>query len=138
MRKALTPREASVLWMFSQGFNKKEIAATLHITPNTVKTYAQKILYKTGAHSQAEAVRIMMERGLMMEGVKVAEETDSANAVQIQKVEQRRVHVIRVIEMIGTAEWMEATLSSSLVSKGHDFRAFNGTIRELAREEIVE
>ena len=62
--------------------------------------------------------------------------TEDQIETPLVEIAPERMHVIRVIELEGERAWVEQTLSSSLVAKGHDFRAFNGRIREIAREEL--
>lgn len=54
----LTPREAEVLQLLGQGLAPKEIGSRLSITLGTVKNHIHKILTKTGARSQLEAILI--------------------------------------------------------------------------------
>jgi DNA-binding CsgD family transcriptional regulator len=52
----LTPRELEILDLLRQGLRNKEIAATLFISPSTVKVHVQHIREKLGARTRAEAV----------------------------------------------------------------------------------
>ena len=51
-----------------------------------------------------------------------------------------RVRVIRVIEIVGTIEWVRATLNKSIGTSGSIFISSFGTITELVRieEQIPE
>jgi DNA-binding NarL/FixJ family response regulator len=62
----LTPREVAVLRMMADGDTNKEIAADLGISLNTVKFHVAQVLAKLGAVSRAEAVRIGIQRGLVL------------------------------------------------------------------------
>jgi LuxR family maltose regulon positive regulatory protein len=52
----LSEREIEVLQLIAQGLTNGEIAATLHLSPNTVKVHTRNIYGKLGAHHRADAV----------------------------------------------------------------------------------
>ena len=52
----LTPRERSVFALLAPGFSNKEIARTLGIAPETVKSHLRTIFDKLGVANRAEAV----------------------------------------------------------------------------------
>ena len=52
----LTPREYEVLRLLARGLATKEIADTLHLTTNTVRSYVQSLLLKLQARSRIEAL----------------------------------------------------------------------------------
>jgi DNA-binding NarL/FixJ family response regulator len=52
----LTPREREVLALLTSGASSPEIARTLAVSPNTVRTHVQSILAKLQVHSRLEAV----------------------------------------------------------------------------------
>ena len=60
----LTPREAEVLNCMVDGLGREEIAASLHVSPHTVRTHTQNLLAKLGVHSAGEAVALGMRCGL--------------------------------------------------------------------------
>jgi two-component system, NarL family, response regulator DesR len=62
-RNPLTRREVEVLAMAARGGPVKEIAATLALSPGTVRNHVSRIITKTGARSRIEAVRIALESG---------------------------------------------------------------------------
>ncbi len=53
---ALTQREVQILQLLNQGLAAKQVAQLLSITVGTVKNHIHKILLKTGASTQAEAM----------------------------------------------------------------------------------
>ncbi len=53
---ALTRRETEILHVLAAGFNTKEAAERLGVSPATVRNHVQNILGKLGAHSRLEAV----------------------------------------------------------------------------------
>jgi DNA-binding NarL/FixJ family response regulator len=61
----LTPRETEVLQLVAEGLGNKEIAATLSISENTVKTHVRHILDKLGLRSRTEAAAYAMRSGLV-------------------------------------------------------------------------
>ena len=52
----ITPREHDVLRLVARGMTSAQIAAELHLTVNTVRSYVQSILTKLGAHTRIEAL----------------------------------------------------------------------------------
>ena len=63
---ALTSREVEVLRLLAQGRANKEIAAELVISERTVKFHVSAILSKLGAGNRTEAVRLAVQRGLVV------------------------------------------------------------------------
>jgi DNA-binding NarL/FixJ family response regulator len=60
----LTPRELEVLGLLAEGANSGEIAETLVVSPNTVRTHVQSILAKLQVHSRLEAVAFATQHNL--------------------------------------------------------------------------
>lgn len=54
----LTRREREVLQTLREHPTVNEVAAALHVSPNTAKTHVQALYRKLGAHSRAEALRL--------------------------------------------------------------------------------
>lgn len=52
----LTVREHDVLRLVARGMTSADIAAELYLSVNTVRTYVQTILEKTGTHTRIEAL----------------------------------------------------------------------------------
>lgn len=61
----LTPRELDVLQLLGRGLANKQIAATLHLSENTVKFHIAAIYGKFGVGNRAEAVLQGARRGLI-------------------------------------------------------------------------
>ncbi len=59
----LTDREQEVLRAVSSGASNREVAATLHVTENTVKFHMKNILDKLHLRSRAEVVAYAARRG---------------------------------------------------------------------------
>ena len=61
----LSPREHEVLALVARGFTNKDIAATLYVSPNTVKTHVASLLHKLDAETRAQLAAIVtrQERG---------------------------------------------------------------------------
>jgi PAS domain S-box-containing protein len=52
----LTPRQVEVLHLLEQGRSTKQIAAELHLSPETVKNHIRRLFQALGVHSRLEAV----------------------------------------------------------------------------------
>ncbi len=60
----LTKREAEVLVMMASGMANPEIAASLYLSPHTVKSHVNRIFAKTGSSDRSSAVRYARDHGL--------------------------------------------------------------------------
>jgi DNA-binding NarL/FixJ family response regulator len=63
--EGLTPKEIDVLRLIAAGNANKEIAASLSITEETVKSRVKNILHKLGANDRTHAVTIGLKRGII-------------------------------------------------------------------------
>lgn len=61
----ISPRELEVLHEIAAGHSNKEIAARLHVSPNTVKTHVARLLEKLEARRRTDALRKARELGLV-------------------------------------------------------------------------
>ena len=64
--EAVTQREMDVLQCIAQGLANKQIAVNLGISEHTVKFHLSSLYAKLGATNRTEAVRIGMQRGLVV------------------------------------------------------------------------
>jgi len=64
-QEELTPAEANVLRMIVGGMSNKEIAFTLDISENTVKSHIQNIFGKIGVSDRTSAATTAIKRGLV-------------------------------------------------------------------------
>jgi DNA-binding NarL/FixJ family response regulator len=60
----LSPREREVLDLIAEGSTNREIAASLHLSPHTIKEHTSSLYRKLGARNRAEAVRRAQRVGL--------------------------------------------------------------------------
>lgn len=63
--EALTPRELEVLRLVGRGQSAEAVAEQLVISLRTVRTHIDRVLLKTGAHSQLEVVALARHHGLI-------------------------------------------------------------------------
>ena len=61
----MTDREREVLVAIARGLSNEELADTLCISENTVKTHVKRVLTKLGARDRVQAVVMAYEGGLM-------------------------------------------------------------------------
>ena len=64
--ETLTERENQVLQLLAHGLANKQIALALSISEHTVKFHISSIFTKLGATNRTEAVRLGMQRGLVL------------------------------------------------------------------------
>jgi DNA-binding NarL/FixJ family response regulator len=60
----LTDREIDVLALIAQGLNNTDIAASLFLSANTVKTHISRVFAKTGSKTRAQAICYAHDHGL--------------------------------------------------------------------------
>jgi PAS domain S-box-containing protein len=60
----LTPRQQQVLELLANGQSTKQIAASLHLSRETIRNYVRDLLRALGAHSRIEALAEARRRGL--------------------------------------------------------------------------
>jgi PAS domain S-box-containing protein len=61
----LTKRQNEVLELLGEGASTDQIAATLHLSRETVRNYVRQVLRALGAHSRLEAVALGYHEGLL-------------------------------------------------------------------------
>ena len=61
----LTPREREVLVLIARGLTNREIASSLNVSLETIKTHVKRIFTKIGVHDRAQAVIAAYEARLV-------------------------------------------------------------------------
>jgi two-component system, NarL family, response regulator LiaR len=61
----ITPRELEILQLIARGMSTREIAASLFVSENTVKTHASRLLDKLGVNRRIKAVEAGRTLGLI-------------------------------------------------------------------------
>src|SRR5215211_3327374 len=61
----LSAREVEVLKMIAYGSTNREVAEALHISPQTVKTYLERIFTKLGVSDRTRAVAVALKHGIV-------------------------------------------------------------------------
>jgi DNA-binding NarL/FixJ family response regulator len=62
---ALTERESEILGLIAQGATNREIAASVYLSPHTVKEHSSALYRKLGARNRADAVQRAQRLGLL-------------------------------------------------------------------------
>ncbi|HYY78143.1 MAG TPA: response regulator transcription factor [Actinomycetes bacterium] len=62
---ALSSREVEVLQMIAYGATNREVASSLRISPQTVKTYLERIFTKLGVSDRTRAVAVALKHGIV-------------------------------------------------------------------------
>lgn len=62
---SLSAREVEVLQMIAYGSTNKEVADALQISPQTVKTYLERIFTKLGVSDRTRAVAVALKHGIL-------------------------------------------------------------------------
>lgn len=62
--RVLTPRELDVLRLLAQGYSKKKIAASLHLSVKTVDNHSTSIMSKLNIHNRVDLARYAIREGL--------------------------------------------------------------------------
>ena len=60
----LTPREQEVAQLTARGYTNQQIAETLIISPETVKTHVRRVLEKFTLHSKADLRLLLLDLGV--------------------------------------------------------------------------
>jgi DNA-binding NarL/FixJ family response regulator len=66
VRTRLSPREMDVLQALAHGWGNGVIAASLHISPKTVKNHVGNILHKLGLENRIQAAVVAVQAGIAM------------------------------------------------------------------------
>lgn len=61
----LTPRELEILELIASGLSNKEIAESIYVSENTVKTHSRRVFEKLKARRRTQAVQVGKELGIL-------------------------------------------------------------------------
>ena len=56
----MSRQQSQIVWCLTRGMGDKEIAATLNITPSTVRTHLDRIFTKTGVDDRVKLVLLLV------------------------------------------------------------------------------
>ena len=56
----LTPREREVLELLASGLNPAQVAARLHLGPETIRSHVKSAMARLGASTRAQAVALAL------------------------------------------------------------------------------
>lgn len=62
--EGLTPREQEVTWYTARGYTNRQIAETLVVSVETVKTHVRHVLEKLGVRSKADLRLLLLNLGI--------------------------------------------------------------------------
>ncbi len=66
LRDEVSAREIEILQLIADGFRNRDMARTLHLSEETVKTHVHNVLQKMNATSRAHAVAIAFRDGMIV------------------------------------------------------------------------
>lgn len=61
----LTPRELEILELIASGLSNREIAQSIYVSENTVKTHSRRLFEKLKARRRTQAVQVGKELGIL-------------------------------------------------------------------------
>src|SRR5262245_2821036 len=88
-KEPLTERELEVVRLLATGVGNKEIAAQLHVSPNTVRVHLRNIFIKLEAQSRTEVTMIAVRNGWVeagTDGAGIADQRTIASMASIAPV----------------------------------------------------
>lgn len=62
---SLSQQEVATLRLVANGATNKDVAGSLHVSENTVKTYLRRAMEKLGCHNRSEAAVVAARKGLL-------------------------------------------------------------------------
>jgi DNA-binding NarL/FixJ family response regulator len=65
LRFSLSQRELQILELIVEGKSNKEIAETIYLSLDTVKSHMKNVYQKLGVHSRSQAVKTAIQQGLV-------------------------------------------------------------------------
>jgi ATP/maltotriose-dependent transcriptional regulator MalT len=65
LRLSLSQRELQILELIVEGKSNKEIAETIYLSLDTVKSHMKNVYQKLGVHSRSQAVKTAIQQGLV-------------------------------------------------------------------------
>jgi DNA-binding CsgD family transcriptional regulator len=93
-KEPLTERELEVVRLVATGIGNKEIAAQLHVSPNTVRVHLRNIFTKLEAQSRTEVTMMAVRNGWVDAGVAPAPIEEEALATETQFVETAAATIV--------------------------------------------
>ncbi|NLT74179.1 MAG: hypothetical protein GXX94_08325 [Chloroflexi bacterium] len=94
----LSARELEILRLVATGATNRQVARTLFISPNTVKTHLRNIFSKIGVESRTEATLYAVQQGLVDVGLNTRDDSP----VEEQRDEETRRALLKMLQWART------------------------------------
>ena len=95
----ITYREVHILMMSAQGYSNKEIAEHLGIAYQTVKNNFYKLMKKLGAKTNAQALLLAMQSGMIKLEI-ISNDMDESLSLTLEQRKEIKADIMREIDKV--------------------------------------